>query len=278
MFLNAVYSAIVIGVRIFNLTIAFLCLITLYKCWQYVRERPYRKHGGENTVCITVFLSLSTVVLLVIDFAVNEDESMERRGCIFIIGFEIYQLLTVFCWFLIRIITLESSLRMYNWPSPELGKRCVIAYVTPGIMATITCGILLSRSTYLQVTTPSSKDAKTGTIDSCDVDINTETRALVGCLVVAPIFVVTAGYTIQVVRCLMVANTVWDAQHFTLRQKFSAFLQRRNIIRGIINILTLVFLTSVTMALGFTAEESRRSVKIIYSTIMSSMVSMKVTY
>lgn len=280
MFLNAVYSELVTGVRVFNLIIAFLCLITLYKCWQYIRDGPYRKLGGENTANTTVFLSLSTIVLLVMDFAIKEDDIMKRTGCIFVIGFEIYQLLTVFFWFVIHVITLENTLRMYNWPSLGFKKCCVIAYVTPGIMASITCRILSSKSSYLQVKIPTSKEpsAKIHTLDSCDVNINTETRASLGCLVVVPMLVVTAGYIVQIVRCLMVANTAWNGQLLTLREKFTAFLQRHNLIRGIIYILTLIFLISVTMVLVFTAEENRQYVKIIYSTVMSSMVSMKVIY
>ena len=274
MFLNAVFSEVVIFLRVFSLVFSVLCFLTLYKSWWYICDQPYRKSGGENNIQTVVFMSLSTVVFLVIALAFDKQQQVEKASCIALIGFEIYQLLTFTSQFILTIMTLQCSLRMYRWPSPEsLAKRWIIAYSGPLIITTIICGIIACNDRFLFCKANADASIKQCTLDACGISRNNDTHALLTCLLILPMAAVLIVYGIQNIRCLVVANDAWNAQNFTLRQKFAAFPKRNDITRHVIYCLTLTLLIVATIFIVFLSNENAQIFKIIYSTFMSSTVS-----
>ena len=273
MFLNSMYSEAAISFRIFNLIVGCLYLLTLYKCWAYIREEPYRKHGAGTSVNMVVFVSLYMIIFLILAAAIDEEHQIGKTGCIFVIGFEIYQLMTVFSWFVVRVVTLDNSLKMYHWPTFGLAKCCFFVYITPGIIAAVICGVLYSDDSYLLMETTMTDSTRTCTLKSCDINFKTETRALTGCLVVLPMLVIAIAYAVQHVRCVMVANRAWANQNLTLCQKIIDIWRRMLFIRGMLYFLTLGCFIVLTMVLAFTTDENKRSAKIIYSIVASSIVS-----
>jgi len=270
--LNSVYSEAAISFRVFNLIFGCLCLLTWYKCWAFIRDEPYRKHGTGTSINMTVFMSLCMIVFLALAVAIDKEYKIGKTGCILVIGFEIYQLMTVFSWFVIRVVTLDNSLKMYHWPTFRLTKCSLFVYTTPGIISAVVCGVLHSDDSYLLMETAMTNSSRTCTLISCDINFITQTRALIGCLVVLPMLVIAIAYAVQHVRCVMVANRAWTTQNLTLCQIIIDIWRRRLFIRGMLYFLTLGCLIVLTMVMVFTAKENKRSVKIIYSTVASSII------
>lgn len=273
MFLNSVYSRAVTALRVLNCLIGLLCLVTLYKAWGFIRSRYYWKEAGQTAVNVVIFMLLYAISYLLLAITVDEAKTFDRLGCVFFISFEIYQLSTLTTWFFFHVVILNDQLRMYHWPSLSHLQGCLIAYITPGVTTTILSAILWSVDEFIGCGASENSTALQWTIDTCDVCRVSGAQGAFASFVVLPMVFVTLGLAVQSVRCLLVANAAWNMQNFSFRRKLNALSKRSGLIRNFMKAVTLALIATVTMTLLFSPIAHASNLRIIYSSFMTSVVS-----